>query len=54
LGKALEKIVRIMMDLITYTLFANVVRKMKSRWMRWVGHVACMAEKTNASMILLE
>jgi hypothetical protein len=31
----------------------NIIRKMKSRRMRWVGHVAHMAEKKNVYKILI-
>jgi hypothetical protein len=31
----------------------NVSRMIKSRRMRWAGHVECMGEKTNAYMILV-
>jgi hypothetical protein len=32
---------------------ANVIRMIRSRRMRWVGHVACMGEKRNAYMVLV-
>jgi hypothetical protein len=32
--------------------FANIIRLMKSRRMKWAGHVARMGEKRNAYRIL--
>jgi hypothetical protein len=32
---------------------SNIIRIMKSRMMRWVGHVARMGEKKNAYIILV-
>jgi hypothetical protein len=31
----------------------NVIRMIRSRWMRWAGHVACMGAKRNAYRILV-
>jgi hypothetical protein len=31
----------------------NIIRMIKSRWMRWAGHVARMGEKRNAYRILV-
>jgi hypothetical protein len=31
----------------------SIIRMIKSRRMRWVGHVTCMEEKRNAYMILV-
>jgi hypothetical protein len=31
----------------------NIVRVIKSRCMRWTGHVACMEERSNAYNILM-
>jgi hypothetical protein len=31
----------------------NIIKKIKSRRMRWAEHVACMAEKRNAYRILV-
>jgi hypothetical protein len=35
-----------------YTL-PNIIRVIKSRRLRWVGHVACMAEMRNTYIILV-
>jgi hypothetical protein len=32
----------------------NIIRQMKSRRMRWAGHVACMGEKRNVFRVLME
>jgi hypothetical protein len=37
-------------DLYTLT---NITRLMKSRRMRWVGHMACMGQKRNAYRVLV-
>jgi hypothetical protein len=31
----------------------SIIRMIKSRRLRWAGHVACMVEKKNASRILV-
>jgi hypothetical protein len=31
----------------------NIIRMMKSRRLRWIGHVACMGEKRNACRVLV-
>jgi hypothetical protein len=31
----------------------NIIRQIKSRWMRWVGHVACMWEERNVYKVLV-
>jgi hypothetical protein len=31
----------------------NIIRQIKSRRMRWVGHVACMVEERNVYRVLL-
>jgi hypothetical protein len=33
--------------------FPNIIRQMKSRRMRWVGHVACMGEERNVYKVLM-
>jgi hypothetical protein len=33
---------------------ADIIRQIKSRRMRWVGHVACMGEVRNLSRVLVE
>jgi hypothetical protein len=33
--------------------FPNIIRQIKSRRMRWVGHVACMGEKRNVVKVLM-
>ena len=35
-----------------YTL-ANIVRNLKSRQLRWAGHLACMEQSTNAYRMLV-
>jgi hypothetical protein len=32
----------------------SIIRMIKSRWIRWTGHVACMRVKRNAYRILVE
>jgi hypothetical protein len=32
----------------------NIIRQIKSRRMRWVGHVACMGEERNVYRVLME
>jgi hypothetical protein len=32
---------------------SNIIRTIKSRWMRWAGHIARMGEKRNAYRILV-
>jgi hypothetical protein len=41
-----------MRSFIICTLLSNVIRLIKSRRVRWSGHVACMGEKRNACRIL--
>jgi hypothetical protein len=31
----------------------NIIRQIKSRRMRWVGHVACMGEERNVYKVLM-
>jgi hypothetical protein len=31
----------------------NIIRQIKSRRMRWAGHVACMEEETNVYKVLM-
>jgi hypothetical protein len=31
----------------------NIIRQIKSRRMRWVGHVACMGEERNVYKVLV-
>jgi hypothetical protein len=38
---------------ITFMLLAKIIRMIKSRRMRWAGHVARMGEKRNAYRILV-
>jgi hypothetical protein len=33
---------------------SNIIRTIKSRRMRWAGHVACMGKKRNAYVSLVE
>jgi hypothetical protein len=33
---------------VNFYFSANIIRVIKSRRMRWVGHVSCMAEMRNA------
>jgi hypothetical protein len=42
-----------MRSFITCTLLPNIIRMIKSRRMRWAGHVARMGEKMNAYRILM-
>jgi hypothetical protein len=42
-----------MRNFVTYILSPNIIRMMKSRRMRWTGHVARMEEKRNAYRILV-
>jgi hypothetical protein len=32
----------------------NIMRQIKSRRMRWAGHVACMGEESNVCRVLME
>jgi hypothetical protein len=32
---------------------SNIIRTMKSRKVRWAGHIACMAEKPNACRVFV-
>jgi hypothetical protein len=38
---------------LLYFTFISIVRIIKSRRMRWAGHVACMGEKRNANRLLV-
>jgi hypothetical protein len=40
-------------EMISYTVTVKVIRMIKSRRMRWAGHVARMGEKRNAYRILV-
>jgi hypothetical protein len=42
-----------MRSFITCTHHKNIIRIIKSKKMRWAGHVACMIEKRNAYRVLL-
>jgi hypothetical protein len=33
---------------------SNIIRQIKSRKMRWTGHVACMGEERNVYKVLME
>jgi hypothetical protein len=33
--------------------FTNIIRQIKSRIMRWAGHVACMGEERNVYKVLV-
>jgi hypothetical protein len=33
--------------------FPNIIRQIKSRRMRWAGHVACMGEERNVCKVLM-
>jgi hypothetical protein len=33
---------------------SNIIRQIKSRRMRWAGHVACMGEERNVYKVLME
>ena len=32
---------------------SNIIRNLKSRWLRWAGHVACMEQSRNACRVLV-
>jgi hypothetical protein len=35
-------------------LLPNIIRQIKSRTLRWAGHVACMGEDNNVYKVLME
>jgi hypothetical protein len=41
-------------ELYNWYCFPSIIRVMKSRRMRWAGHVSRMGEKRNACRILVE